>query len=697
MSNELPVAVRQALHGYVDGHRELWCSAQLKPRDSKSVLMYSDISSSGLQIGEGGYLTGYPLPDSGLYAVARTWPAPEMQRPGAVWTHTLFIEFSDVARIRDATSLLSLFRRPAGLQSAKADSGRDEALELCASDAPPLSFVTSSDEIWCRQVLLALYGSPESKVVALCDSENLRRAELIVLALWSQQWPRLRRAFRFCTLTSSDRSEPKSTFDLQVALESERGLRSKFPSAIFSQDIAVTDAEWLDHLLLDIEQPQASRLRAFLQKAGADQTAGRRAFVPLARLEAILGHSTSGSGEWGEAIAIVQEMSALEPSKVTQLVVRAAVGNASWLDAAGMEFVLGNLSLIEPEQLIANSRSLGLAVWHLSPLRLAQMWDSMEPGSRVVAAAGLAAVGPSELLSGLPQVGDFAEIVFRERPDLLASKEIWAAEAPLVIRAMQAAVQNVDLIPQAIGHLIASKRLDLIPNAFKEFGNECVWRHLAATLATLSVPPPSLASWLRAGAAYPSSIAQVLVASQGMNHAALAALARATHPDLVPNDYGDDPWVIAARQAVSCNSSEDLVYLCSYLLARAFGPRSRNNAALVEMALGTVTSAAGTGMLEESAWILLALHLPESNEWQSWDRRRRVLAGVGQLYVRRDLAPTSFGRLGVDLADFECLVSGATKEWGARAYLRSVRRELKDAPDFSHERRRVIEHAVSWF
>jgi len=51
------IVIRHAVHGYVEGHRELWNSAQLKQRDSKTVLIYSDTSSSGLPIGEGGYLT----------------------------------------------------------------------------------------------------------------------------------------------------------------------------------------------------------------------------------------------------------------------------------------------------------------------------------------------------------------------------------------------------------------------------------------------------------------------------------------------------------------------------------------------------------------------------------------------------------------------------------------------------------------
>ena len=70
--------VHQALHGYADGHQQLAISVTLKPRDQKTLLALSDISGPGARLDENGYLTGYPLPDSGFFAIGRTWPAPEM-------------------------------------------------------------------------------------------------------------------------------------------------------------------------------------------------------------------------------------------------------------------------------------------------------------------------------------------------------------------------------------------------------------------------------------------------------------------------------------------------------------------------------------------------------------------------------------------------------------------------------------------
>jgi hypothetical protein len=50
--------------------------------------------------------------------------------------------------------------------------------------------------------------------------------------MWDQQWPRLKRAFRFCTLSFAGRSAGGSVFDLQFLPESGRVSRSQFRTAL---------------------------------------------------------------------------------------------------------------------------------------------------------------------------------------------------------------------------------------------------------------------------------------------------------------------------------------------------------------------------------------------------------------------------------------------------------------------------------
>src|ERR1700726_1813340 len=104
--------VQQTVHGYFEGHRLLASSVRLPKDAERLVLLLSDLSGStgGEQFDP--YLTGYPVESAGYYALARTWPAPEMSRPGCVWTHTLLISEELLSGLIRPESLLDLFRRP---------------------------------------------------------------------------------------------------------------------------------------------------------------------------------------------------------------------------------------------------------------------------------------------------------------------------------------------------------------------------------------------------------------------------------------------------------------------------------------------------------------------------------------------------------------------------------------------------------
>lgn len=90
------IEVNQAVHGYQEGHRLLCSSTLVDQKDSKTMVIMSDASGPGSTIPDSGYITGYPLANSGIYAFARTWAATEKNRPGCVWTHTLLIDFGKI-------------------------------------------------------------------------------------------------------------------------------------------------------------------------------------------------------------------------------------------------------------------------------------------------------------------------------------------------------------------------------------------------------------------------------------------------------------------------------------------------------------------------------------------------------------------------------------------------------------------------
>src|SRR5208337_2342062 len=188
MANTIELA--QTLHGYGDGHQLLSSSIELSREQQWQLLVMSDLSGPSFRAGFESYLTGYPLAAGGFYCLARTWFAPELPRPGCVWTHSIFISDTDLARIGDFRSIIPCFRRPS---SPKDIGSYNTSIRISPSCDKPYNL---ADEV-TSALLSLLYGSA-SQTVVLTSSSSLSYEEL-VLAVFSQQWPRLRRNFRFCT------------------------------------------------------------------------------------------------------------------------------------------------------------------------------------------------------------------------------------------------------------------------------------------------------------------------------------------------------------------------------------------------------------------------------------------------------------------------------------------------------------------
>src|ERR1039457_6141935 len=101
----------QALFGYRHGHRLLAASRRIDSTNERILARLTDLSGPRMLQGFETYLTGYPLAN-GSYALARTWYAAEMERPGCVWTHVLLLPPDLVCHLHTSLTLNQCFRRP---------------------------------------------------------------------------------------------------------------------------------------------------------------------------------------------------------------------------------------------------------------------------------------------------------------------------------------------------------------------------------------------------------------------------------------------------------------------------------------------------------------------------------------------------------------------------------------------------------
>jgi GTPase-associated protein 1 len=301
--------VHQTVHGYSDGHRLLAASRRL-PRDAeRALLVMTDISGPVTAGGFQSYLTGIPLPGTTAYAVARTWLADELNRPGCVWTHTLLVSREDLGQIPDLRALCALHRRPrkGGPWSSY---GEPLALPLPPPEPAPAPAADWSERGAAR-TLAAIYGGPDQP--AFLEADQSERLEGLVAALWSQAWPRLRGALRFCSWSLAPRALDGEPLDVQVVPTAVgRHLRHTgatgtlvTPIPRFGQEPDdATLPVWARAAAHDLVHAGGS-LRAFLRDFGDELGPGRAAFATLVETHGAIQAVREGLADLSTLIAAI--------------------------------------------------------------------------------------------------------------------------------------------------------------------------------------------------------------------------------------------------------------------------------------------------------------------------------------------------------------------------------------------------------
>jgi hypothetical protein len=672
-----PIKIHQTLHGYADGHRLLSSSLELKARDSKLMLTLSDASGSSSGTDLAGYLTGYPLAEGGLYALARTWPAPEMPRPGCVWTHTLLVRFEDLATIPDLALLLGAFRRPD--QAKVAFEPYEESIELEGESANLTSFTVSLAV--ARRFLSALYTNPHDKIISAEGGTEFREA--ISLALWSQQWPRLRRSFRFCTLVFADRSTEAFSFDLQFSPLNDRAARGRFNKMFDADRDMNVSASWLDMALSDLATGTRGPLRTFLRTLGAELSGGRELFGPFCQLHSAVGEGASNATDVVAAVALLEgPLAEADARGVRAAVVEATAKGPTGVSEREFAFAFRNFDVVSPEHREFIGRMLGISAWHRRPTLIGQLLEHDDELRRMVGEAALHALPIGDILTGVRTEVALLPQVLRFRPEILADRQLWALGGNVSRAALELLLRNPGGLANVLDTLIELLPTDAIDRVCESVGASTVLTTLTDKWdARDSTELPSRETpWLRA-ASSPTSIAYLLSQGRPRRAATLVVIASHFSPDDIPNDYGQDPWFTALSGARGNLAQRDDLFLKSWTLARALGRRSRNQAELFRFAFEDVYVAVLDSCLPEHCWDLLDGKLVDSKFWGSWDRGRRVRAGVASAFVERELNPHVFGNLTKREDIFEQLALEANTLFWGRNYLKHVKHALKEEDD----------------
>jgi GTPase-associated protein 1, N-terminal domain type 1 len=270
-----PLQIEQALFGYEDGHRLLACSVEIPPEAERAILPLSDGPDLQVAVPTEGYISAYPLPLGERFVLSRTWPAPEMRRPGCVWTQVLMISSADLNSREGLSELAAYFRRPEG-----------PAPDL-ATYRQPVVFQSSSTTLrgasgWSNEELFLWLYTKQDPVVVF--SEDHANSECQMLAIWDQQWPELRRSFSFTSIATT-REILGRPFDLRAVSEPDPVLFRSLGAEVHPANQPATRPEgWLALVAQDLEVP--GELRRVLWRYGVEAGGDRTAFASIARLYA---------------------------------------------------------------------------------------------------------------------------------------------------------------------------------------------------------------------------------------------------------------------------------------------------------------------------------------------------------------------------------------------------------------------------
>jgi len=672
---ENAIELHQTLHGYGDGHQLLSSSLQLTREQQWQLLVMSDLSGPSFRGGFDSYLTGYPLEAGRFYCLARTWFAPELSRPGCVWTHTILVSDTDVARIQDFRSILSYFRRPVSMDDV--ESYAEPILNI-----PNVGQPYHLDQKVGKTLLSFLYGSPSSRIVL--KSESSRTHEELVLAVLTQQWPRLRRSFKFCTGALAIRDV---NFDLAVVPKDVRtvGTNDKEAITIGPNDVTlITEGseDWVRIALDDLLKADLqTALRRSLWKFGPDYNEGRSAFRPLCEIhlassrssesiEPVLSAVSHFFPEADSSRRLKAEFFGISGSLASQMgeapVVRALVTHPAAAsipaDVAAIEQRARTLVDSDDEMAI----QIAITATSLGGVRAQQFLDGF--------AAGVSS--KPEILHTLSSPLTFE--LLKMHPELLTSAELWKVPASqqLVIAAYVSSLPRAKEYGKKITEaIIAANAWTAMPSLLAQFGHEAV----EVILNCIDVSPGlplSVSESLFSALAEQRHLLIEIIRQKTLGVAALRVASTLLDPraDSV-RGLGTKPWVRMSEGNVHLGSVKAELRSKAFVLSLGLSLADEGAVKLAREGFSAVYEAAHNNLIDDETWAFVEPYLP----WYivTWDKCARLVRGVVHLFLSRKWPASEFASTFITSEQFQRALDEASRTRRGSRYIKGICEQVR--------------------
>lgn len=640
--------IHQTLHGYSRGHRLLAASLRLPPEAESALLTMSDFAGTRVIPGFETYLTGYPLPGTDLYAIAQTWYASEMPRPGSVWTHSLLLSFSAVAAL-DLRRLHSLpFRRPDSTNIASYSQVVNRPkLDVISMETPSSLFVRSD------VVVSRLYEQPDAAVVIYVQDSHCVKD--LFFRLWLQQWAALRYRFTFSTGSIGPRSVLRRPIDLQAAPAIERfswGRHLDAPIAeVNSHDSVPHDEPWMRLLATELTQEHSS-LHKFFDRFTSDVSPTRHQMKPLCQI-----FLTLNDHQVGQADELARlSTNAFPQSREASALKRALLSGS---------FIPGIDPLISPKaiaeriaKVLSQDNDTAFSSDHIDASKMVELiieldvadrsylLDSLltnesSPLAQAVGHAIADLLEPDQISTLARNHAGLLHFLIKCRPALAGKADYWHISASAraeIIDALPVDTLDGQLTRMVIELVLALQLHDVAEALLKQLGTPAV--HEVLDRMTDGTEAQALAPWRKA-------------LSRRTSDALDWLLCEHTKPALAVRSFGQllderalSSWIIPIEAAKKLATGLDDCpvpeqdRVASFLLAKAMGERTPDWSDVVIRTFPIVHRGAADNRLsfQELAW--LEDGLPEVPGWKRWDRCHRLRKGLVELVLKYEWPET---------------------------------------------------------
>lgn len=658
--NEQPLRIHQALSGYQDGHRILGASLVLSPQDQRTLLAMSDMSGPRMVPGFETYLTGYPLRDAGYFVFARTWYAPEMERPGCVWTHSLLIPF-DCIGLPTLSALIGFFQRP-----SVGEDGRYRKPIVVSSDARHAPSLPNMS----RDLAVSFFTDEGPLLRTAPTAAHL---ESSVVAIWDLLWPRLRQVTTFCTGALQERFLNGSPLSIQVLPQSARSTTSTSPS--LSPSTIPFPPEWLFSPPEDV--------RRFLWDWGEDLPEKKTSYPALCRIFHTLQHDPA------EAVAVVAR-EAPQPAAARTLKAALFEGQKKrhWPKVASESHQI-LLSLVQASAAV--ERAFQQAV---EPSKLAQAIWSDRPRDKAralildLSSCPLNALGEQVLRSALlhaPQdeLANLANArpelvgsILAEHPELAATPALWSGPYPLgatflrlLAKSPAHATLQIDKLARA---MVQAERHDLVEDAVRYLGDGSV----RAFLQALDAEGREGSDWLQVLGHYPHDVLTWLLDQTAVSSSLAKAIVLKLDPTSSVVVEGTDAF---AKAAFSISANEMDAELAARMVAVGLQGAGAEGPKLATATFHVVHAALANGHLSGKAWRYLDDVMPRLAWYLEWDRCERLRRSWARAFVKQDWPVSLLADLQLDDQSAERVIAQIAGSRDGSAKLEAALKERRHA------------------